>query len=358
MPDSNTIAIGAPLNDGNGSDAGHVRIFNWSGTNWIQKGSDIDGEAAGDFSGNSVYMPDSNTVAIGAPMNDGSSIEVGHVRIYKWSGNSWIQKGNDIDGELAGDRSGNFLSMPDSNILAVGSLTNYGRGTDAGHVRVYAWSGNSWIQKGSDIDGEAARDRSGVVSMPDSNTVAIGATLNDGIANEAGHVRVYSWNGSAWIQKGNDIDGEAATDQSGSLISMVDSNTLAIGAIRNDGNGSNAGHVRVYQWIGNSWIQMGVDIDGEFAGDLSGAAVFMPKPNTVAIGAYENDGNGNTSGHVRVYSYNLSTTVEELLVENKFYFYPNPTKGNLILETKNSIGEIIQITSITGAALKEITISE
>ena len=194
--------------------------------------------------------------------------------------------------------------------------------------------------------------------MPDSNTVAIGATLNDGIANEAGHVRVYSWNGSAWIQKGNDIDGEAATDQSGSLISMVDSNTLAIGAIRNDGNGSNAGHVRVYQWIGNSWIQMGVDIDGEFAGDLSGAAVFMPKPNTVAIGAYENDGNGNTSGHVRVYSYNLSTTVEELLVENKFYFYPNPTKGNLILETKNSIGEIIQITSITGAALKEITISQ
>ena len=33
--DGNTVAVGASNNDGNGSDAGHVRIFNWNGSNWF-----------------------------------------------------------------------------------------------------------------------------------------------------------------------------------------------------------------------------------------------------------------------------------------------------------------------------------
>ena len=71
-----------------------------------------------------------------------------------------------------------------------------------------------WNQKGVDIDGEAADDHSGYsVSMSsDGNTVAIGATLNDETGANAGHVRVYEWSGSAWNQKGVDIDGEAADD--------------------------------------------------------------------------------------------------------------------------------------------------
>jgi hypothetical protein len=30
--------------------------------------------------------------------------------------------------------------------------------------------------------------------------------------NASGHVRVYNYNGSAWTQLGSDIDGEAAGD--------------------------------------------------------------------------------------------------------------------------------------------------
>ena len=35
----------------------------------------------------------------------------------------------------------------------------------------------------------------------------------------AGHVRIYAWNGSLWIQQGQDIDGEAAFDNSGFSVS-------------------------------------------------------------------------------------------------------------------------------------------
>lgn len=60
-----------------------------------------------------------------------------------------------------------------------------------------------WTQKGVDIDGEAANDNSGrSVSMPDANTVAIGAYLNNGAGTDAGHARIYTWNGSAWVQQG------------------------------------------------------------------------------------------------------------------------------------------------------------
>lgn len=63
-----------------------------------------------------------------------------------------------------------------------------------------------------------------------------------------------------------------------------------------------AGHVRVYQYADSSWNQVGSDIDGEAYYDYSGYSVSLSKDgNIVAIGADYNDGNGNLSGHVRVY---------------------------------------------------------
>ena len=86
------VAIGAPNNDGNGTDAGHVRVYEWSGTAWVQLGLDINGEADSDHSGSSVSMNATGSrVAIGANGNDGNGTNAGHVRIYEWSGTAWVQ---------------------------------------------------------------------------------------------------------------------------------------------------------------------------------------------------------------------------------------------------------------------------
>ncbi|MCG8322079.1 MAG: hypothetical protein MI921_21455, partial [Cytophagales bacterium] len=59
-----------------------------------------------------------------------------------------------------------------------------------------------------------------------------------------------------WRQLGGDIDGEAANNLSGSSVSFSsDGSTLAIGAEGNSDNGNSAGHVRVYQWGGSGWVQ-------------------------------------------------------------------------------------------------------
>ena len=362
MPDANTIAIGAPYNDGGIVVNGHVRVYTWSGTAWIQKGVDIDGEAAADESGISVSMPDANTVAIGAYHNDDGGTWAGHVRVYTWSGTAWEQKGVDIDGEAGIDGSGLSVSMPDANTVAIGAPNNDGGGINAGHVRIYTWSGTAWVQKGVDIDGEAAGDWSGwAVSMPDANTIAIGAIYNDGGGTAAGHVRVYTWSGTAWIQKGVDIDGEAAADESGEWVSMPDANTLAIGANGNDGGGNAAGHVRVYTWSGTAWEQKGVDIDGEAAGDWSGWALSMPDANTLAVGAYYNDDGGSNAGHVRVYSL-ATVDVSENSLAAPLELYPNPASSilNVVVDIENlnsaySIFDNTGRVALTGKLQSEVT---
>jgi len=313
MPDRNTVVIGAPYNN-NGSitDAGHARVYSWNGSAWVQKGQDINGQWANEHAGSAVCMPDANTLAIGSPVYNGSMHNEGRVRVYVWDGVGWYQKGSDIKGEKNYDKAGSSVSMPDANTVAIGAYMNDGSGTDAGHVRVYKWSGSAWVQKGTDLDGAASQDMFGwSVSMPDSNTVAMGAPIHSGNGAQSGQVRVYSWDGFAWMQKGTDIDGEATNDLSGWSVSMADANNIAIGARSNDGNGSNAGQVRIYSWNGSAWIQKGSDIDGEAAGDGSGYSLCMPDVNTVAVGAPDNYGNGSEAGHVRIYSWDGNSWVKK-----------------------------------------------
>ncbi len=301
------VAIGAVGNDGNGNDSGHVRIYEEVDGTWSQIGSDINGEAAQDESGFSVSLSSDGTrVAIGAIFNDGNGTSSGHVRVFKESGGVWSQIGSDIDGEAAGDYSGRSVSLSSSgHRVAIGAFRNDGNGIDAGHVRVFEESGGIWLQVGSDIDGEEAGDFSGFsVSLShDGTRVAIGAILNDGNGNESGHVRIFEELGDVWSQVGNDIDGEEAEDQSGFSVSLSsDGSLLSIGARFNDGNGDESGHVRVYEDIDGVWSQVGNDINGEAAFDLSGSSVSLsPNGNRVAIGAILNDINGIDVGHVRVY---------------------------------------------------------
>ena len=108
--------------------------------------------------------------------------------------NAQLQLGADIDGEGLNDRSGTSVSMPDSYTIAIGAPDNYGIAGPGGHARIYRWNGTGWTQKGVDLDGEAYGDSFGVcVSMPDSNTVAVGGSANDGNGSNSGHVRIYSF---------------------------------------------------------------------------------------------------------------------------------------------------------------------
>ncbi|KGO89892.1 T9SS type A sorting domain-containing protein [Flavobacterium suncheonense] len=397
--DGSIIAIGGRNNDGNGADSGHVRVYqNISGV-WTQIGADIDGEAAGDFSGGSVALSaDGSIVAIGAHRNGGVGNASGHVRVYQNISGVWTQIGADIVGEAFYDESGCSVSLSsDGSIVAVGASYNAGsNGISSGHVRVFRNISGVWTQIGADIDGEAAGDRSGlaVALSSDGTIVAIGSPYSDvngtdsgqirvfqnvagvwtkiganingetdihlgfsidlsadgGIlasgapfsneyGNNTGHVRVYQNISGVWTQIGANIVGEAALDRSGDSVALSDDGSiLAIGAYQNDGNGSNSGQVRIYRNLSGVWTQTVPDIDGEAADDYSSynSVALSSDGNIVVIGGYLNDGNGSNSGHVRVFDL-TAVLASDTFVQSNFSVYPNPSNGIVTIALDNPL---------------------
>ena len=160
--------------------------------------------------------------------------------------------------------------------------------------------------------------------------------------------------GFTQTQIGADIDGEVSYDQSGYSVSLSsDGSIVAIGGINNDGNGSNSGHVRVYKNMAGTWTKIGADIEGEVSYDQSGYSVSLSSDGSiVAIGAPYNDGNGSNSGHVRVYNLSVVLSSDSFVLE-RFSIFPNPVsnvlkinlKTNLILQKVNiytSLGQLVK----------------
>ena len=323
--DGSIVAIGdwRASTQNRGSEFGRVLIFQYSGGSWSQLGSDIVGLAAGDQSGHSVSLSSDGTiVAVGSPGHDTGAqnwySNAGVVRIYQYSGGSWSQLGADIEGPSPNSASGTSVSLSnDGSRVAIGGNTFDGKG----YVEIYEFSAGSWSRLGTRIIGEADKDYSGysVSLSSDGSRVAIGAYKNDadGVQTRwgenvynSGHVRIYELqSNNSWTQLGADIDGEAQGDMSGWSVSLSsDGSKVAIGAIANDGNGNSSGHTRIYQYSSGSWSQLGGDIDGAAEDDNSGYSVSLSSDGTrVAIGAKEQQGE---DGYVRVYDYDGSAWVQ------------------------------------------------
>lgn len=337
--DGNTLAAGAPDNNGNGFESGHVKVFRFESNDWMQIGDDIIGEVFSDHSGFSISLSDDgNRLAIGAPDNgliENVGSNFGHVRVYENQSDVWVQIGDDIDGENVEDKSGFSVSLnEDGSIVAVGAPLNDGTGSSAGHVRVYINESGDWVQIGDDIEGGADNYKSGSsVSLNNQgNILAIGAIDN----NNSGSARIYENQSNTWVQIGNDIEGEETNDDFGISISTnAGGNMIAVGGYFNDGTMLNSGHVRVYENENNNWIQFGDDIDGEAIEDRSGISVSLSADGgTVAIGAHLNDGNGTSAGHVRVYANSNVLSIYDRELEDSFSVYPNPSAGHFIIKAE------------------------
>ena len=338
--DGSVVAIGARYNDANGADSGHVRMYeNQSGT-WTQIGQDLNGEAAGDLSGQTVSLSsDGSIIAIGAVYNGGNGEKSGHVRVFENQSGTWMQLGDDIDGEAAFDESGFSVNLSsDGTIVAIGVARNDGSAVDAGHTRIYENQSGTWTQIGDDIDGEAMSDSSGwdVSLSSDGTVVAIGSVGNDDNGTNSGHVRVFENQSGTWTQIGQNINGEAANDASGFTVNLSsDASIVAISAIFNDDGGFNSGHVRIYENQSGVWTQIGNDINGEAVGDQSGQAVSLSGDGTtIIIGSLVNEGNGASSGHARVYDLSALLSVEEYN-QLSFELFPNPTKNQFTIQLEN-----------------------
>ena len=322
--DGSTFVVGAIGNDGNGDESGHVRVFTYNSrsNSYSQIGLDVDGEAASDLFGSSVSLSaDGTTFIVGAPFNDGNgSSESGHVRVFHFNPNTnrFAQVGLDINGESDNELSGSFVSISaNGSRVVVGVPRNDSNGSNSGQIRVFDVDLNSkrFTRVGLDINGESSDNLFGtsVSISSDGTTIVVGAPFNDDNGILSGHVRVFKFDATSnsFKQIGPDIDGEAAFDNFGTAVSIsADGSRFVVGAKSNADNGTDSGHVRVYNFDTNMkrYTQLGLDIDGEAAFDNFGSSVSISADGTtIVVGAPLNDGNGSNSGHVRVFQFDSSS---------------------------------------------------
>jgi len=309
--DGTRLVVGASGANGNGVGSGAVRNYVWSGTDWNRFGADLNGEEAADQAGYSLAMSANGTrVAFGAV---GNGLNTGQVRVHEWDERvqEWNLLGEAINGEAQLDLFGASLAMSsDGNRIAVGAIRNDGAGNDAGHVRVFDWTQNEWVQAGLNIEGEAPADQFGysIAMSDDGNRIAVGATKHDGIAGpNSGHVRVFNWDDetTTWNQTGSSLEGEAADDDFGFSVAMTpDGARIFVGSTLNDGNGNDAGHVRIYEWDGLDWTQVGADLNGEALGNWFGysLATAINGARLIVGAPLSSNDDGQITGSVRFFA--------------------------------------------------------
>lgn len=400
-----TMAVGSPTNSQLGTFFGYAKVFAWNGTQWIQKGQSILGSAVFEGTGGSVDLTaDGNTLVVSSPYGFNTmNWKVGLVRVFDWNGTQWIQRGNTLEGEgnvaplLRDDNFGFGVSIsPNGQFLAVGAPRNTKQAgvlQFQGQVRVYQWNGQSWIQMGQDIDGVVGLEDFGrhLNISADGSMLAVSSrgyrTLNAN--NNIGSVQTFQWNGTDWVQFGQRIEGIGQSDRFGSSVSMSSNgSTLAVGSrsvngaesailvfakgsntwvlkglpllgIPNDlGGGTCAlnangnslavgfasansliGFARIYDWNGSSWTQIGNDIvppTGSTFPGFGSEIRINHNGSRVLIGASGDDAAGDNAG--RVYAFtNAAVNTHTFDLHQQFEVYPNPTSSYIRVKSSAHI---------------------
>ena len=240
-----------------------ARVFEFDVSNdWVQIGSDITELDNDNQSYTQVSLSDNGrTLLVGTRCNVGSDIKActkSYINTAESVG--WFSSGQRL---IFDDGANDILLSPVEKIEI--SLSNNGKtfvigipgklGTEItnGAVEVYRLgSNNLWSQLGEPLFGERPGDHFGnAVSINSTgNIIAVGASYNDGTFPQSGHTRIYQYLENKWSKVGNDIDGEAFNEYSGSAVSLNATGTrVAVGSPLGGG-----GKVRVYQLAINANI--------------------------------------------------------------------------------------------------------
>ncbi len=396
--DAQTVIVGGEHSAINGVRSGVARVFQWDGSSlWLQKGVDLLGENTEERFGHSVCISDDgDVIAIGASNIAGGSAEPGYVKVYSWNGSAWTQMGSTLVGDANGNQSGSAVSMDDNGtVVAIGAI-------GAGNVKVYEWDGADWVQKGSTISGIASDWFGNSLELTgDGDNLIVGAKF----ANlYIGSAKVYAWNGSSWVQKGQTINGQTNYDQAGVDVAISDDgNSIGVGSVECCNANSKEGVVKVYEFNGSTWVQKGSEMRGLDIGDHFGSRISMNSAGnriaaadlTVSATAYDWDGNdwyvsggwitgGSTdtglefdislsatgkelafgdvttmnslgyNGTTRIYKLDGEVGLTQNTHETTFQLFPNPTNSAINIRANAPSSELfVQLIDPMGNILEE-----
>ncbi|NVK04089.1 MAG: T9SS type A sorting domain-containing protein [Flavobacteriia bacterium] len=178
--DGNSVILGNYLADYNGnSNAGTVRVLDFDGTNWIQRGSTLHGFQANANVGSVTSLSgNGNTLLLTAPGNNAA-------RAYRWNDSAWVQKGSTFFNVPPTGTSGGGLFFLYENALSYSgdTLALFYPGFQVPHMgsqnqnKIFAFVGSQWVQ----IRDSITSQQYGANPSP----IAIAGNGRNGLINES-----------------------------------------------------------------------------------------------------------------------------------------------------------------------------
>lgn len=160
-----TVAMGS---SGELLGTGRVEVYDWdqASSDWSQRGAPLDGGDVLDNSNQVALSADGNILVVGSKGVDTAGQDAGQVSVYEWNGSNWVVRGSPINGEKAYGGFGVSVALSgDGNRLVVSANSveapNVMSPASNGEVQLFIWNGTDWEKLGPLLRGGVA-DRLGL----------------------------------------------------------------------------------------------------------------------------------------------------------------------------------------------------
>ncbi|HZW11087.1 MAG TPA: hypothetical protein VFF69_14390 [Phycisphaerales bacterium] len=305
----NVAILGADLDDSMGTDSGSAYVFEFNGSQWIERQKLVPNDgSANDRFGQSACILDAQRVLVSAPYDDGPPTDAGSVYEFRLVNGAWAQHEKVVPVLIA--ESGLFGSGIDAegDTLVVGAPGWDQSGNDAGALLVFRHNGSAWQEMqtlfGSDT---AAGDQFGLALEIEGEFIMTGAWVHDGSASDAGAAYVFrrrpdgNWEQFARLAP-SDLE---AGDGFGGVVAL-EGTTAVISSHRADDAGAEVGAAYHYQFDGDMWVQAAKFYPGDPTGsDGFGVEFALQHPHLV-VGAYRHDDPADDAGAAYVFNLDPS----------------------------------------------------
>ena len=298
----NYLAVGAPLNDDKGLDAGAVYIYEKINGIWVEKEKIFpDALKAGDQFGISVSM-------YGKYLIIGTNAETAY--LYRRDGNSWNEFKRYFPTSNGG--FGTSVSISATEMM-IGAPFDDEILNNSGAVYLYR-SGINWNFASKYFPNDPKEDQKfgkavsvhfskAVITAPDDN--------ENGEFSGAAYV-FENIPTIGWTQTKKLIASDGAPDDQFGESASIHSNLITIGAHLTSDKGSNSGAAYIFEYENNDWVETKKILasDGE-SGNEFGKSVAVAN-GKVVVGSILDSDNGSASGSAYLFEKNDSGEWQEV----------------------------------------------
>ena len=307
--------VGAYGDDDNGSNTGSAYIFKASDVpddpNWYYQAKLTAFDAASEDRFGYAVSIDGDYAAIGAWLDDDNGSGSGSAYTFKRSGENWnYQTKLTAPDATYEDYFGHSVSISGDYIIS-GAFGDDPTSEHSGSAYIFARTGESWNyqDKLTAPDGGYNDEFGRAVSISGGYAI-IGAHYDDANGNDSGSAYIFKRDSENWDYQDKLIASDAAVgDNFGTSVSISGDQAIAT-APEDDDYGASSGSAYIFKRNGTSWTERAklTPADGSTT-DRFGASASISGDYAVA-GAFGDDDNGASSGSAYMFEELICPTAD------------------------------------------------